>query len=149
MACPTVQTTRGPPITPPGHRSGGSRPGGGLLSILHRTISRDHDAVRNGLTHTSGHPTPNDTLRHLVQVRDEHCTFPPCSRPARESDFEHGVPYDKGGRTCACNAGSRSRACHQVKQSPGWTVTQPSPGWHQWQTPSGRIYTQGPKHYPA
>lgn len=81
---------------------------------------------------------PNDTLRHLVQVRDYECTFPPCSRHARESDFEHAVPYDKGGRTCGCNAGARSRACHQVKQSPGWKVTQPRPGWHQWETPSGR-----------
>ena len=92
---------------------------------------------------------PNATLRHLVQVRDGDCTFPTCSRHARDSDFEHAVPYDKGGRTCACNAGARSRACHQVKQSPGWSVTQPKPGWHQWQTPSGRTYTQGPKRYPA
>jgi hypothetical protein len=92
---------------------------------------------------------PNGTLRHLVQVRDAECTFPPCSRHARESDFEHATPYDQGGRTCACNAGARSRACHQVKQTPGWTVTQPKPGWHQWQTPSGRTYVQGPKRYPV
>jgi hypothetical protein len=92
---------------------------------------------------------PNDTLRHLVQIRDGDCTFPTCSRHARESDFEHATPYDKGGRTCACNAGARSRGCHRVKQSPGWNVTQPKPGWHQWITPSGRAYIQGPKHYPA
>jgi hypothetical protein len=98
--------------------------------------------------HESRAYQPGDTLRHLVQVRDGHCTFPTCSRHARESDFEHAVPYDKGGRTCACNAGARSRACHQVKQSPGWNVTQPKPGWHHWQTPTGRTYTQGPKHYP-
>jgi hypothetical protein len=92
---------------------------------------------------------PSDSLRHLVQIRDGQCTFPPCSRQAKESDFEHATPYDKGGRTCACNAGARSRACHQVKQSKGWNVTQPKPGWHQWTTPSGRVYTQGPKRYPA
>ena len=92
---------------------------------------------------------PNDTLRHLVQIRDGECTFPPCSRHAREADFEHATPYDKGGRTCACNTGARSRACHQVKQSKGWNVTQPKPGWHQWETPSGRTYTQGPKRYPV
>jgi hypothetical protein len=99
--------------------------------------------------HESHAYQPNDTLRHLVQIRDGECTFPPCSRHARESDFEHATPYDKGGRTCACNAGARSRACHQVKQSSGWHVTQPRPGWHEWQTPSGRTYTQGPKRYPA
>jgi hypothetical protein len=92
---------------------------------------------------------PNATLRHLVQIRDYTCTFPPCNRHARESDFEHAVPYDQGGRTCACNAGARSRKCHRIKQSPGWNVTQPQPGWHQWTTPRGRTYTQGPKRYPV
>jgi hypothetical protein len=92
---------------------------------------------------------PGGRLRRLVQVRDQECTFPTCSRPARESDFEHAVPYDQGGRTDACNAGARSRRCHQVKQSPGWTVTQPKPGWHTWTTPTGRAYTQEPWRYIA
>jgi len=92
---------------------------------------------------------PSDRLRHLVQIRDGTCTFPPCNRHARESDFEHALPYDQGGKTCACNAGARSRACHRMKQSPGWKVTQPRPGWHRWQTPAGRVYTQEPKRYPA
>jgi hypothetical protein len=92
---------------------------------------------------------PNGTLRHLVQVRDYECTFPTCSRHARESDFEHAIPYNQGGRTCGCNAGARSRQCHRVKQSKGWNVTQPRPGWHEWETPSGRRYTQSPKRYPV
>jgi hypothetical protein len=92
---------------------------------------------------------PGDRLRRLVQVRDHECTWPPCSRPARESDFEHAVPYDKGGVTDACNAGARSRRCHQVKQLPGWAVTQPKPGWHVWTAPSGRTYIQGPWRYTA
>jgi hypothetical protein len=91
---------------------------------------------------------PNDRLRHLVQVRDYTCTFPTCNRHARDSDFEHAQPYDKGGRTCACNAGARSRACHRVKQSAGWNVTQPRPGWHQWTTPTGRSYVRSPTRYP-
>jgi Domain of unknown function (DUF222) len=104
-------------------------------------------------THTCDHRhqvtsyEPSERLRRLVQVRDHECTFPPCSRPAHESDFEHAVPYDHGGRTDACNAGARSRRCHQVKQSPGWTVTQPRPGWHVWTTPTGRSYTQEPWRY--
>jgi Domain of unknown function (DUF222) len=92
---------------------------------------------------------PGGRLRRLVQVRDHECTFPTCSRPARESDFEHAVPYDKGGPTDACNAGARSRRCHQVKQSPGWKVTQPKPGWHAWTTPTGRTYVQEPWRYIA
>jgi hypothetical protein len=92
---------------------------------------------------------PGDLLRHLVQVRDGECTFPCCSRHARETDFEHAIPYHHGGKTCACNAGARSRRCHTVKQTKGWTLTQPRPGYHQWTTPSGRTITQGPKKYPA
>ena len=69
---------------------------------------------------------PNATLRHLVQIRTT--LHVPDLQPARrESDFEHAVPYDQGGRTCACNAGARSRKCHRIKQSPGWSVTQPNP----------------------
>jgi Domain of unknown function (DUF222) len=97
----------------------------------------------------SHHYQPSDRLRHLVQIRDGTCTFPPCNRHARDSDFEHALPYDQGGKTCMCNAGARSRACHQVKQSPGWNVTQPKPGWHRWETPAGRVYEQEPKRYPA
>jgi hypothetical protein len=99
--------------------------------------------------HESHAYQPNDTLRHLVQVRDGECTFPSCSRHAKETDFEHAMPYHKGGRTCGCNAGARSRQCHQIKQSRGWNVTQPKPGWHQWETPAGRVYTQAPKRYPV
>jgi hypothetical protein len=99
--------------------------------------------------HESHGYQPNDTLRHLVQVRDYTCTFPSCSRHARNSDFEHARPYDKGGRTCSCNAGARSRRCHRIKQSPGWNVTQPKPGWHEWATPSSRTYTQAPYQYPV
>ena len=92
---------------------------------------------------------PSERLRRLIQVRDQECTFPPCSRPAKDSDFEHAVPYDQGGRTDACNAGARSRRCHQVKQTPGWMVTQPKPGWHVWTTPTGRTYVQEPWRYIA
>ena len=99
--------------------------------------------------HESHGYQPSETLRHLVEIRDGECTFPSCSRHAGSCDFEHAVPCDKGGRTCACNGGARSRRCHKVKQSKGWTVTQPRPGWHQWATPSGRTYTQSPKRYPG
>jgi len=48
-------------------------------------------------------------------------------------------------------AGPLTRMAHD--QTPnwapgGWQVTQPEPGWHQWETPAGRVYTQGPKRYP-
>jgi hypothetical protein len=99
-------------------------PGGRELAVRFDVVPT-HDCDH---THEVDSYQPSQRLRRLVQVRDRECTFPPCSRPARESDFEHAVPYDQGGRTDACNAGARSRRCHQVKQTPGWTVTQPKPG---------------------
>jgi hypothetical protein len=92
---------------------------------------------------------PGDKLRHLVQVRDGVCSYPTCSRHARDSDFEHAVPYRKGGRTCGCNAHACSRSCHQVKQSPGWSFANIRPGFHQWTTQAGRVYVQGPWQYPC
>jgi hypothetical protein len=90
---------------------------------------------------------PGGKLRHLVQVRDGKCSFPACSRQARESDFEHARPFGKGGKTCACNAHACSRSCHRCKQSSGWGVTKPRPGWTRWTTMSGRVYEQGPWRY--
>jgi hypothetical protein len=102
-----------------------------------------------GHQYESARHDPGDRLRHLVNIRDGKCGFPACSRHAKESDFEHCAPFDKGGRTCGCNCWSCSRSCHQVKQSPGWDVTEAQPGYHQWTTPSGRSYTQEPWSYPT
>jgi hypothetical protein len=92
---------------------------------------------------------PSTLLRHLAQVRDGTCTFPPCRRPAKSCDFEHAVPYDRGGRTDLCNCGPRCRRDHQVKQSAGWSVTQDQPGYHEWRTPAGRRYTSSPTEHPT
>jgi hypothetical protein len=120
-------------------------PGGARYRVgMHKIPLHDCDH-----RYATGAYRPGDLLRHLVQVRDGECTFTCCSRPARESDFEHAVPHHQGGATDACNAGMRSRRCHRVKQSKGWNVTQPEPGWHKWHAPSGRTYTKGPKSYPA
>jgi hypothetical protein len=120
-------------------------PGGRQLTVRLDTVSV-HDCDHE---YQSDSYQPGARLRRVVRVRDRECTFPTCSRPAHESDFEHCVPYGKGGRTCACNAGARSRRCHQVKQAPGWTVTQPRPGWHVWRTPTGRTHVQEPWRYIA
>jgi hypothetical protein len=54
------------------------------------------EALRDDHRHESRAYQPNATLRHLVQVRDHTCTFPSCSRNARESDFEHAPPVPQG-----------------------------------------------------
>ncbi len=88
---------------------------------------------------------PGERLRRLVQVRDQECTFPPCSRPARESDFEHAVPYDKGGPTratqgLAADDVTRSNS-HQAgpspNPSPAGTHGPPRPAAPTFRSPGG------------
>ena len=100
----------------------------------HRFEARGHD--------------PGVKLRHLSQVRYATCTGPVCRRPATQSDFEHNIPYEAGGRTCLCNGGPKCRHDHRLKQHPRWKVDQLPDGTFRWTTPSGRQYTTEPTRYP-
>ena len=154
----TTRTTRTPETG--GHPPAADRPGDPdwcgpwsltLPSGLELAVTCSSPSPRSTATTATSRTPTSPTTRSATSSRSA-ITRAPC-RPAPampgESDFEHAVPYDQGGRTCGCNAGARSRKCHRVKQSPGWKVTQPKPGWHQWTTPRGRTYTQGPKRYPV
>ena len=63
-------------------------PGGRPLTVRLDTVPT-HDCDHRYQTSSY---QPGETLRRLVQVRDHQCTFPTCSRPARDSDFEHARP---------------------------------------------------------
>jgi hypothetical protein len=95
----------------------------------------------------SGHD-PGKKLRHLTKIRHATCTGPMCERPSGRADFEHNIPYEKGGRTCLCNTGPKCRHEHRLKQDPRWTVEQHPDGTFTWTTPSGRQYTTEPTEYP-
>jgi Domain of unknown function (DUF222) len=100
----------------------------------HRHQARGHD--------------PGVMLRHLAQVRHATCTGPGCRRPAVRCDFEHGIPYEAGGRTCLCNGNPKCRHDHRMKQDPRWKVEQLPGGEVRWTTPSGRQYVTEPTRYP-
>ena len=97
---------------------------------------------------TSAHD-PSDKLRHLVEIRDGTCNWPPCRRDAARCDYEHTIAFENGGLTCACNGGPRCRHHHHAKQAHGWNLEQNQPGYHTWTTPAGRTYTAGPVTYPV
>ena len=106
-----------------------------VTSCDHRHYSAGHD--------------PSPRLRHLVEIRDGECDYPPCRRAAARCDFEHTIAWEDGGATCGCNAGPRCRHHHHQKQHPGWRVEQHQPGIRTWTTPAGRTYTTGPTTYPV
>jgi Domain of unknown function (DUF222) len=101
----------------------------------HRHQARGHD--------------PGVTLRHLTQIRYATCTGPGCRRPAAQSDFEHNVPYEAGGRTCLCNGDPKCRHDHRLKQHPRWTAEHLADGTIRWTMPSGRQHTTEPTRYPV
>ena len=143
------------PITPPPGPGTGPPGGYGTWRLRPPGTSLDLTAALEPLAvtecdhrdQTSAHD-PGRTLRHLVQIRDGECTYPPCLRDARRCDFEHAIPWDQGGRTCSCNTGPRCRHHHHLKQAAGWKLEQNQPGYHTWITPAGRRYTTGPITYP-
>jgi hypothetical protein len=95
----------------------------------------------------AGHD-PGRKLRHLADIRHDTCTSPICRRPAKQSDFEHNVPFDAGGRTCLCNGGPKCRHDHRLKQDPRWKVEQLTPAVIRWTTPTGRQFSTEPTRYP-
>jgi hypothetical protein len=92
---------------------------------------------------------PPRSLHHAVQVRQKTCVNPVCGTPAHNTDDDHTLPYDQGGRTCECDLGPGCRKCHQVKQTPGWRLEQPTPGVFIWRLPNGRTFRINPGIYPT
>jgi hypothetical protein len=137
-------TARGEPGPPGGYGSWLlATPVGAFAVGLHPLAVGDCDHRWQA----SGHD-PGTMLRHLTEVRHATCTAPTCRRPAGRCDFEHNIPFEKGGLTCACNGGPKCRHDHRLKQHPRWRVEQPVPGTFRWTTPAGRIFDTEPTRYP-
>ncbi len=82
---------------------------------------------------------PRLAMRRYVQVRDRHCRFPGCRRPARACDLDHLVawpqgPTDEANLACLC------RTHHRLKTHTGWTVRRLPGGILEWTSPTGRVY---------
>ena len=86
------------------------------------------------------------SLRHIIEIRDQTCSFPGCRIPSVKCDKDHTVPYDRGGRTCECNLAPLCRFHHKLKQALGWRLEQPEPGVLIWTAPSGWKYTVTQAH---
>jgi hypothetical protein len=89
---------------------------------------------------------PGKRLREFVELRDRTCDHPGCGRPADLADFDHKVPYDRGGPTTADNGGPKCRRHHRAKQSRYWQVEQDTDGESIWiSTITNRRYVKKPE----
>jgi hypothetical protein len=153
---PGVGGTGGPGFT--FTASGGPGPPGGYGSWRLATGTGGQPDLLVGLEpiagpcdhrHEAKGHDPGAVLRHLTQVRYAACTGPACRRPAAQCDWEHGVPYEAGGRSCLCNGDHKCRRDHRLKQHPGWHADRLADGDIRWTAPSGRTYTTEPTRYPT
>jgi len=85
-----------------------------------------------------------DRIRREVELRDHHCTFPYCHRPAEACDLDHVVPHAEGGPTCKCNLSPRCRGHHRFKTHGTITCRVLSPGTYLWTADNGHQWLVDP-----
>ncbi|MFN8172086.1 MAG: DUF222 domain-containing protein [Candidatus Nanopelagicales bacterium] len=91
------------------------------------------------------HYLASDLQKLVLKLRDQHCRFPGCSRPAERCEIDHAHPYDTGGHTDTCNLGPLCKHHHEMKTAGFWHITASArDGSCTWRSPLGRIYEHEP-----
>ena len=81
---------------------------------------------------------PDTALADQVDLRDQKCVFPYCTR--RRTDRDHIHPYDTGGQTESANLARLCRGHHRSKTFSLRTYTSPAPGLYIWHSPAGATH---------
>jgi len=97
-----------------------------------------------GTPHTVDRYRPSNRQALFLGIRDEHCRFPGCRRPARKCDIDHTIPYSEGGATCLCNLEHLCERHHTVKHHTDWEVVQLPGGVLRFIAPTRRVHTTRP-----
>ncbi len=91
------------------------------------------------------HYLASDLQKLVIRLRDQHCRFPGCNRPAERCEIDHAKPYDAGGLTDTCNLGPLCKHHHEMKTAGYWHITASARnGSCTWRSPLGRIYQHTP-----
>src|SRR5215218_2771322 len=61
-----------------------------------------------------------ERIARQVKLRDHHCVFPHCTRPAEACDLDHLRPHADDGETCPCNL-APLRLSHESSGRVGWS----------------------------
>jgi len=94
-------------------------------------------------------------VTRFVHARDQHCTFPGCTRPAARCDLDHVRPFnhqrpEAGGPSTPDNLHALCRRHHRMKTLGAWNVTRDeATDTTVWTAPTGHVYTTRPERYPV
>ncbi len=83
-------------------------------------------------------------LFNALVVRDRHCRFPGCDRPASWTDVHHVVHVHDGGPTCPSNTCLLCRRHHRRLHRPGWSADLKADGELVVTDPAARVLTSHP-----
>ncbi|MCM6762848.1 HNH endonuclease [Rathayibacter sp. ZW T2_19] len=92
---------------------------------------------------------PPPRMRLHLQLRDQTCRFPGCTRPASGTEADHTVEWRHGGETALENLASLCVAHHHVRHGDRWTYVLHPDGTADWTTPTGRRVTTRPPALPG
>ncbi|KQQ05863.1 MULTISPECIES: HNH endonuclease signature motif containing protein [unclassified Rathayibacter] len=92
---------------------------------------------------------PPPQMRLHLQLRDQTCRFPGCTRPASTAEADHTIEWRNGGETALSNLASLCTAHHHVRHGDRWTYRLHPDGTTDWTTPTGRHVTTPPPALPG
>lgn len=95
------------------------------------------------------HRVPPPRMRLLLQLRDQTCRFPGCTRPASTAEADHTIEWRNGGETSPANLASLCVGHHHVRHGDRWTYVLHPDGTAEWTTPTGRRVTTRPPVLPG
>ncbi|WP_435743308.1 HNH endonuclease signature motif containing protein [Nocardioides sp. SYSU DS0663] len=81
--------------------------------------------------HVEAYEVP-DRIAEQTRLRDLHCVFPHCTRPARRCDLDHVHAHGCGGPTASENLAPLCRRHHRLKTHGPWRYTVLEPGVYLW-----------------
>ncbi|MFN0026556.1 MAG: DUF222 domain-containing protein [Acidimicrobiales bacterium] len=86
-----------------------------------------------------------DAIANAIRLRDRHCTFPGCDRPASWNDVHHCLDWNLGGETKITNGALLCRWHHTYIHRHHWTVRLDVTQKPIFRRPDGSIH----QHHPA
>ena len=108
---------------------------------IHRVVTQGRSTILDYGTRTQTIPAP---LFNTLVVRDRHCRWPGCDRPASWCDGHHVWHWEDGGPTQPDNLVLLCRRHHTRAHRRGWSIKLLPDATVEVITPTGQVHTTRP-----